>query len=186
MMGFTLRQMFHSRFLAAEDFEGKDVTLTIAELKRVSLEREGAPAEVAWTIVFKEKRRTGEPSILVLNRTNATLIFAMWPDTDQWPGKRITLTPERDNSPVNETGWCIRIKGSPDIAASVNVTIKLPRRKPVARKLCKTTPGQQDQPAFDADTGEVIPVKPDYANMEYPAGLLDDPRGGPRDMGEEQ
>ncbi len=185
-MGFTLRQMFHSRFLSAEDFEGKDVTLTIAELKRDSLEREGAPAEAAWTIVFKERRRTGEPSILVLNRTNATLIFAMWPDTDQWPGKRITLTPERDNSPVNETGWCIRVKGSPDISAAVNVTIKLPRRKPLARKLYKTTPGQHEQPEFDRDIGEVAAVKPDYANMEYPAGLLDDAPGDSGDLEDEQ
>lgn len=136
-MGMTYNEMFHSRFLAAADLKA-NVTLTIDSVKQDTVEHEDKTKEDKWTIIFREKRKDGSPCILVLNRTNAMLIFAMWPNTDQWIGKRITLAQEEDHSPINETGLCIRVFGSPDITQPISVTIKLPRKRPAKRTLQPT------------------------------------------------
>lgn len=144
-----MAQMFPSRFIRAADLDGRPYTLTISGVQMEDLERDDGSERSAATVTFKEAKRQ-----LVLNRTNALCIAAMFgDDTDGWLGKRITLYPERDTSPVNETGWCIRVKGSPDLSAPVTATIRLPRRKPQARKLIPTQTGAHE-PVFDTETGE--------------------------------
>jgi len=148
-------EMLHGRFIKAGEFKGKPVTLTIASLEQEMLERDDGTEQPKWIISFQEKRKTGEPLEWVLNRTNIESLFAMWDDTDDWIGKPLTLKPERDDSPINDTGLCIRIAGSPVLEKPVTAKIKLGRRKrPVERKLVKTIVGK-DQPLFDEETGEV-------------------------------
>lgn len=174
-------EMLHGRFIKAGEFKGKAVTLTVAALEQEMFEKDNGTEESKWTVAFREKRKSGEPLEWVLNRTNIELLFAMWEDTEEWIGKRVTLFPERDTSGKSESGFCIRVKGSPDIAGPITTIIKLPRKKPVERKLLKTVAGADTHP--DADTEPAAP-RTDYRNMEMPAGLLDDdePAGGFDDL----
>ena len=166
-MGMTFRQMFHSDYLAGVDFQGKDVTLTIAGVERKGLERQEGGAEQVWLLNFKEHRADGSPSILVLNRTNAILLFAMWENTDQWIGKRVTLVSERDNSPINETGWCVRVKGSPDIEKTFKVKVELPRKRPVERTIYKTGAPTEDPPEPPAPQQQKRPI-PTWTAPPFP------------------
>jgi hypothetical protein len=76
-------------------------------------------------------------------------------EIDGWFGKRVTFFPAVYES--SESGYAIRVKGSPDIAAPVTFKMKLPKRRPVETKLLKTVVGSQDHADFDTDTGEVFP-----------------------------
>ena len=170
-MGLTYDQLFPSRFIKAGEFNGKPVTLTITGVEMDDLEKDDGTQHAAAIVSFKETKRQW-----VLIKTNAQCLVAMWgPDTDAWIGKRVTLFPERDASGLSDSGLCIRVKGSPDIPGPITATIKLPRRKPTARKLIKTGGSAQEQQGFEPE-GEAAPAKDatDYAHMDYPEGLLDD------------
>lgn len=70
----------------------------------------------------------------VMNKTNvACLIQLFGRETENWPGKRVTLCAESTN-----TGPGIRVLGSPDIDAPTTVEIRLPKRKPIKRILIST------------------------------------------------
>lgn len=150
-------QLFPNRFIKAGEFDGKPVTLTIAEVDREKLEREDGHEEAAAVLTFAEKRRNGDPIQMVLNKTNAQALFAMWADTDDWAGKRVTFYPEPDSSGMSDSGYCIRVKGSPDLDGPLTYILKLPRRKPKQMKLVKTTAPARPG-SFDPATGEVDPA----------------------------
>lgn len=159
-MGLTFDQLFPGRFIKAGEMHGKPVTLTIERIYLEELEKEDGTTKPQAIVIFREIKREW-----ALNRTNASALRAMWgDDTDAWLGKRVTLFPEPDTSGLSESGVAIRVKGSPDIAKTITAQIKLPRRRPVQRKLEKTTAGKHDQDAFaddappadvDPETGEV-------------------------------
>ena len=178
-------EMLHGRFIKAGEFKGNPVTLTIAALEQESLERDDGSEQQKWIITFVEKRKTGEPLQWVLNRTNIECLFAMWDDTDDWVGKPVTLKPEPDDSPINDTGLCIRIAGSPVLAKTVTAKIKLGRRKrPIERKLVKTT-ACKNQPMFDEETGEIkAPADAATLDERYGDSLPDFEPGGFDDLGE--
>jgi hypothetical protein len=149
-MGLTYDQLFPSRFIKAGEFGGKPVTLTIKSVAREELESEDGSAQFKAIVAFAETARQW-----VLIKTNAQCLVAMFgPDTDDWIGKRVTLYPEHDASGLSDSGLCIRVKGSPDLKHEIEATIKLPRRKPVKRKLIPTKTGASE-PLFDESTGEV-------------------------------
>jgi len=153
-------QMFPSRFIKAGEMEGKPVTLTIDGVGREPMEREDGHEEMVVIVAFREKRKTGDPIEWRVNKTNAQAMFAMWPDTDEWVGKRVTLFPEPDSSGMSDSGFCIRVQGSPDIDQTIAYQLKLPRRKPQQRKLTKTTASMAARTApeqVDTTTGEIAP-----------------------------
>ena len=80
----------------------------------------------------------------VLNKTNARCMIAMFGDeSDDWAGKAVTLFPEKDTSGLSDSGWCIRVKGSPDIKKAVDAIMPATRfRKAVTRKLVPTGKGK--------------------------------------------
>jgi hypothetical protein len=164
-------EMLHGRYIKAGEFRGKPVTLTIAALEQEMMERDDGTEQSKWIITFGEKRKTGEPLQWVLNRTNIECLFAMWDDTDDWIGKPLTLQPERDDSPINDTGMCIRVAGSPVLAKPVTAKIKLGRRKrPVERKLVKTVAGSAadfDAAHVDTTTGEIAPASEADLDARY-------------------
>lgn len=83
--------IFPSKYVAAEDLQGRDVTLTIA---RVALEEMQSHdnQKTHKPVAYFEKATKG----LVLNRTNATIIADLYGDeTDMWTGKRIIIYPTR-------------------------------------------------------------------------------------------
>ena len=162
-------QLFPARFIKAGEFQGKPVTLTVASVDREGLERDDGTEETAAILTFNEKRKNGAAIQMVLNKTNAQAIFAMWPDTEEWVGKRITLYPEPDDSGMSDSGYRIRVQGSPDIDKAITYTLKLPRRKPKQCKLTKTTaarpkPEPVEEPEYlDDKYGETMP---DFDDLE--------------------
>ena len=125
-------KLFPNRFLKAGHFEGKDVTLTLADVKVEELEGDKGK-EMRGIISFKET-----PKQLVLNKTNGLCLRGMFGrNTDQWLGKRVTFFP----APIDfgDAEIAIRVRGSPDLAADMDVEIKLARKKPKMMKMAKTT-----------------------------------------------
>jgi len=155
-VGLTFDQLFPGRFIKAGEMHGKPVTLTIKSIYLDEMEREDGTEKAQAIVTFKEIKREW-----ALNRTNASCLRAMWgDDTDKWLGKRVSLYPEADTSGLAESGVCLRVKGSPDLDKTITAQIKLPRRRPIQKKLEKTTAGKDEQ-AFaddapvDTETGEI-------------------------------
>jgi hypothetical protein len=75
---------FPSKYLKAEDLEGKHVTVTI---EKVNKEEVGPKKELKPVISFVNTLKK-----LVLNKTNAATIAKLYgEETDEWLGKRIIL-----------------------------------------------------------------------------------------------
>jgi hypothetical protein len=159
-MGLNFDQLFPSRFLKAGEMEGNPLTLTIADVALEALESEDGTEKDVAIITFKEPKAKQ----LRLNRTNGESVRAMFgSEIDDWIGKRVTFYPERDTSGMSESGVCIRVKGSPDIPAPITATIKLPRRRPITRKLEVTGGGGVCEAPQTRPTVPVAdPVPADY------------------------
>ena len=140
---------FKSAYIAAVEFGGKQPTLTIESVKLESLEDEKGKKRDRWIVRFRNQERG-----LVLNRTNAEIIAALWGrDTDGWAGHAITLRAEKVQM-GRETVDGIRIAGSPELTAPRTVTVKLPRKRPVEVKLVPTGKGKPPAPVQDREPGE--------------------------------
>jgi hypothetical protein len=159
--------LFPGRFLKASVLQGRDVTLEIADVRIEELPAETGGTKVKGIIAFKGKKME-----LVLNRTNGESIKAMFGrDTGEWIGKRITLFPTEWNGEP-----CIRVKGSPDIAAPVKFELKLPRKKPKATTMLvtgKAASGAPTQPTVPAssspdEVAEVLEEARQHDNAEVP------------------
>lgn len=143
-MDFEL--LFPGRFIKSQQFNGRDVTMTI---KAVVLEElEGIKGKQQKGLVSFEER----PLQWVLNRTNASALKAMFGrETNAWVGKRVTLYPApfRDMSTGEDT-TAIRVRGSPDISKDMTFELALPRKKPVTVKLMKTGAKSSPKPLPEA------------------------------------
>jgi hypothetical protein len=81
-----ITEAFPGNFIKASDLQGKEVTVTMDEVRREEL-GQGADKETKPVLYFKGKERG-----LVLNKTNANAITEMYGDeTDDWHGKKIVL-----------------------------------------------------------------------------------------------
>jgi hypothetical protein len=159
-MGLSYDELFPGRFLKASVFKGRDVTLTIRDVRIEELPSETGGTKVKGIIAFEGKKLE-----LVLNRTNGEALKAMWGrDTGDWIGKRVTLYPAMFNGEP-----CIRVRGSPDLPAPLDFELKLPRKRPQKTRLLvtgkangkaapapepETTP--EPEPVVDTETGEVF------------------------------
>lgn len=118
----SLKDEFPDKYLFAEDFLGKPATLTIAKMNSDALvTAAGKKRAVIVTFVGKKK-------VLVLNKTNAHLINAIFPlapgeSLKTWVGKRVTFYPTQC-SMKGEIVDCIRVYGSPDLAADKEVIVQ--------------------------------------------------------------
>lgn len=124
-----------SRFLKSQEFNGKDVTYTLASVVLEDLEDEAGAKKTKGILGFKET-----PKLLVINRTNSDCLKAMFGrETDNWLGKRVTFFPAPffDNF-TKENTTAIRVRGSPDISAPVSVSIKLRKKKPTTMTMQRT------------------------------------------------
>lgn len=128
-------ELFPSRFVKAADFKGRDVTLKITAFITEELPQENGAMKRKGILCFD-----GTPKQLVINRTNAACIAAMFgPETDGWIGKRITFFPAPY---IDHTGLgvdiAIRVRGSPDIERDIHFDLRLPRKKPVKAHMRRT------------------------------------------------
>jgi len=156
-VSLTYDQLFPGRFIKAGEMGGKPVTMTIKDVYLDTLEGEDGREKQQAIVSFTETKRE-----LALNKTNAQCMLAMWgPDTGAWLSKRLTIMPERDASGLSDSGLCIRVKGSPDITKAIEAQIKLPRRRPMTRRLVPTG----GEPPITPDD-DIIPDDADF----WPAG----------------
>jgi hypothetical protein len=136
-MGLDYDQLFPGRFLKAGEFQGKDVTLTINEIRLEELPQDRGGNRIRGIIGFKETKKE-----LVLNRTNGECLKGMWGrDTANWLGKRVTLYPAPYDGDV-----AIRVKGSPDLAEPLQIEVKLPKKRPMPMTMQVTGKRQNGAP----------------------------------------
>lgn len=96
------RSMFPSKFVAASDLCGQDVSVVIAGIK---IEAVGTDEEQRPVVYFQ-----GMQKGMVLNRTNARRIEALYgTETDGWVGRPITLYPSETEF-GGDTVPCIRVR----------------------------------------------------------------------------
>jgi hypothetical protein len=90
---------------------------------------------------------------LPLNKTNGICMREMFGrKVQEWVGKRITLFSDTWNGEP-----CVRIWGSPDIAADMQVVVALPRRKPFTKTMHRV--GAPSKAAKPAKPSEPPPPK---------------------------
>lgn len=118
--------LYPGRFLKAGNFDGKRVVLTIKDYDLESLEGENGEKKAKAIIAFEET-----PRQLVACKTNGICLREMFgTDLTKWVGKRVILFPSTWNGEP-----CIRVWGSPDLRAPMDVEVKLPRRKPIPMRM---------------------------------------------------
>lgn len=133
-------ELFPGRFLKSGEFKGKDVCLTIKDIRLEDLPQEGGKTRKRGIVSFRETERD-----LVLNRTNGECLKAMFGrHTRNWIGKRIVFYPAPHRNPITkEEGTAIRVRGSLDIERDITFDLRLPMRK--AQKVTLRALGQGSQ-----------------------------------------
>jgi hypothetical protein len=102
-----LTDVFPSKYIKAEDLQGRDITLTIRECKIEKLDQD---QKLVLYFLNKDKG-------MVCNRTNADRIALIHGgDTDGWIGKQIVIGPELTNNLQGKAVMAIRVKGLPTAA----------------------------------------------------------------------
>ena len=119
-------QLYPGRFLKAGELNGKKVTLTIRDTDLEDLVGEDGKPKAKAIVAFRETEKQ-----LVCCKTNGLSLKAMFgAQLSEWIGKRVTIFPDTWNGEP-----CIRIWGSPDIEADLDVMVTLPRRRPFKKTM---------------------------------------------------
>jgi len=99
--------MFPTQYLASEEFTGKDVPLTIKDVRVENLRMSDGGTEDKVILTFTKTDKK-----LVLNKTNATTIAKLYGgEARAWVGKTITLFPT-ECSAFGKTVDCIRVRST--------------------------------------------------------------------------
>lgn len=123
-------ELYPGRFLKASDFKGKNVTLKIKEVSLEELEGDKGK-QIKGVLGFEKTDKQ-----LALNKTNGICLKSMFgKKVQEWVGKRITLF-----ASVWNGDDCIRVFGSPDIEVTTEITVQLPRKRPIAMTMHKVEP----------------------------------------------
>ena len=151
-------ELYPGRFLKVGELKGKHVTLKIADVDLEELI--GDKGQQIKGVISFEKT----PKKLALNKTNGLCLREMFgKKLPEWVGKRITLFPSQWNGED-----CIRVYGSPDIAADKEIQISLPRKRPFNMTMHKTTPNLKAAPAPSA---EAPPPDGDPSDRSFDEGI---------------
>jgi hypothetical protein len=131
-------ELYPGRFLKAADLKGKIVTVEIASVDREKLVGDKGE-QVRGILSFAKTEKQ-----LALNRTNGECIKGMFGRNPQeWVGKRISIYPAKFTGNLPDVDECIRIHGSPDIAADMTVRVVLPLKRPTTMTMHKVPDGQR-------------------------------------------
>jgi hypothetical protein len=130
-------QLYPGRFIKAGELLGRKVTMTISDVDLEDLQGEDGKPKAKAILSFKETEK-----MLVTCKTNGICLKEMFgKELAQWVGKRVTVFPDTWNGEP-----CIRVWGSPDIAADIDVMVTLPRRRPFKKTMHKVeTQSRQEQ-----------------------------------------
>jgi len=120
-------KIFPSRYLKCSDLHGREITVTIKEIK---VENVGQKKDMKPVAYFKNADKG-----MVLNVTNSKRIamIAGSTDTDDWPGHKIVLYPTETEF-AGEQVECIRVRSpKPAQTDAVAPAVKKPKKvaKPV-------------------------------------------------------
>lgn len=124
-------ELYPGRFLKAGLFKGKHVSLTIADVFTEGLassedEDKGDSEPPAVIVAFKETKMQ-----LVIPKTNAFCLMSMFGKRlADWVDKKIVLFPSTTKM-MGKTVDCIRVWGSPHIAADMPLLIPQGMKKPL-------------------------------------------------------
>lgn len=165
-----------SKYIQAIAMKGRDVTVTITAVVLREMEREDGTKEMQGMIDMK-----GTDKSWVVNVTNRKCLVAMFgAETDAWIGKRVTLYPEPNKK--SDSGFAIRVRGSPDIQNDIPFVLKLARKKPrkiLLKATSKTANGNGHGTAngtAPASNGKPAPdPTPPQDPEEPPDGAPEDP-----------
>jgi len=141
--------MFPSEYVAAVEFKGRDVVLTIAGVQIEQLMRQGSKQkEDKPILLFKETKKK-----MVLNKTNAGTIADLYGvNAEKWVGHKVALYPTTTHC-GRDTVDCIRVR-------PVRPTGETPL--PPKEVLADPEPRQEQPDDFQAlaDTQEAGPQLP--------------------------
>jgi hypothetical protein len=121
--------LYPGRFIKAGELLGKKVTLTIRDVDLEELQGEDGKPKVKAILAFAETEK-----MHVMCKTNGVCLKEMFgTEIANWVGKQVTIFPDTWNGEP-----AIRIWGSPEIEADMEVTVTLPRRRPFKKTMHKT------------------------------------------------
>ena len=132
MLPDTYSELYPGRFMRADSLKGAKITLTIAEMDVEELI--GENNKKAAKVIAKFARPTAAafaklPLELVLPKTNGECLRRMFGNNPHgWVGKRVTLFPSKTKFGPNDVD-CIRIWGSPDLDADMEITVPQGRKR---------------------------------------------------------
>jgi len=136
MKGIGFDKLYPGNYIKAAEFHGKSPTLTIKSVAREMLSNGRGGEEGAVIVAFAEVEKKW-----VMVKTNGVCLRALWGDDEgEWVGHKITLHAVPDTSGLSESGLCIRVKGSPELAkplkfkAQVGLTKLTQTLVPTAKK----------------------------------------------------
>jgi hypothetical protein len=143
-------ELYPGRFLKAGEFKGKKPTLTIAAVNIEELVGDKGP-QIKGVIRFDRTDKQW-----ALNKTNGICLKEMFGRKVQdWVGRRVTLF-----AGTWDGEECIRVWGSPDIAADREVTVQLPRKRPFKMTMHhvgpKAKPEPEAAPEFDPEASRAM------------------------------
>ena len=133
-----LSEAFPSNFLKADDLDGKNVTVEIADVTFEEI-GQGRDKESKIMLAFKGKEKK-----LICNKTNCNTIAKLVgsDDTDDWIGHRITLTTRE-----------VDFQGTPTLA--IRVSLQKPSAQAAAPKK-EEKPAPSDNDGADEPSDEDI------------------------------
>jgi hypothetical protein len=174
MPDYDFDELYPGRFIKAAMFKGKAVTLTIKEIMREEfpvIQPKPGQSATEFKVVLSFKERDKQ---IIANKTNCTALMLMFGrNTKEWRGKRVTFFGLKGTW-FKRKQEAIRIYGSPDIAADVEVTVRLGqsdedfrlRKVTLGKRVEVPVPAAEPEPEleeeqlepgsdYDAETGEV-------------------------------
>lgn len=130
---------FSGEYISAAELGDKRPTFTITRVTTTNMEEEGKEAgskkkKSRGVIWFKELDRPW----LYCKTAGHCLASLFGPDDDNWVGKRVTLYADPSVVFQSEQVGGIRIAGSPDIAKTLKVRIKFPKKRAIELELQPT------------------------------------------------
>ena len=130
-----------SKYVAAYELKGRDVTLTITRVVAEMIEGENNRKDKRPILYFEEAKKP-----FVLNKTNAKVLIKLYgADHTKWPGRRLTIFPTTTKM-AGETVECIRVRA-----------VVPPAKKGDSRPSAIAP----DEPPPPSDSSEPDPMYPD-------------------------
>lgn len=149
-------ELYPGRFLKAGELKGKNVTLRIASVDLEKLVGDKGE-QIKGVLTFEKTDKH-----LALNKTNGICLKEMFgKKVQEWVGKRVTLFPSQWNGED-----CIRIFGSPDIAADKKIIVQLPRKRPIEMLMHKVGAPTSVKPAAAPPPADDAPPPVDDAFLD--------------------